>query len=226
MNALHAAATAGVAKFLLISSDKACAPSNAYGVSKAMAEWLTVGFNAYGYPRGLRSSVVRYGNVLGSRGSVIHLWRDHPGPLPITDTRMTRFLITMPQAVGLVEAVLDAMEGGEIFVPRLPSALMWDVARAMRGAGMPVTVTGLRPGGEKLHEVLLTEQESLRSVDIGEYITAIMPFNVSWRSDKFYRDSDLYPTQTLFEGERTSAVPGLSIEKIAELLKAIPTEGV
>src|SRR5574342_127185 len=112
-NVLQAALSTGVPKTLVISSDKACQPINAYGASKFAAESLTVSFNQYGYPQGCRASVVRYGNVLGSRGSVIHAWRQQD-PIRLTHHDMTRFIITMPQAVSLVHTILSDMEGGEV----------------------------------------------------------------------------------------------------------------
>ena len=182
-NVLHAARRARVGRVVLVSSDKACYPTNAYGVSKAMAEQLTIGFNVYGYPQGVRSSVVRYGNVLGSRGSVVDLWRaqDARGEaLTITDPEMTRFLLSVDDAVDLIQTALIHMQGGEIFVPQLPAALMIDLARAVVPQAAGHTYTGKRPGGEKLHETLITLEESERTWDLGQ-VSMILPEAHPWR---------------------------------------------
>ena len=219
-NVLEAAISCGVPKVLTISSDKAAYPTNAYGVSKLAAEHLTVSYNTYGAPRGTLSSVVRYGNVLGSRGSVVHAWRNQD-PIRMTDPRMTRFIITMPQAVGLVHACLDAMEGGETFVPRLPAACLLDLAQVVNPDAHRVVV-GVRPGGEKLHETLLTGEEAERSVDLGEYITCVRPHLYPWRISVLHESEP----RTL-DGERTSeGARRLSIEELRGMLKTVPVEGV
>ena len=165
LHVIDAAIAAGVSRVVCISSDKAVAPTNFYGQTKALMEGYAVAANALGQPRGTAISVVRYGNVLGSRGSVVHLWRALVAagqPLGITDARMTRFWITMSQAVELVCTALLRMQGGEIFVPKLSAARMIDVAEAMF-PGYPTVVTGLRAGGEKLAESLLTPEEVTRT---------------------------------------------------------------
>jgi len=178
-NVLQASLSAGVARTLVISSDKACLPANAYGASKFMAEQLAVNFNVYGAPQGCVSSVVRYGNVLGSRGSVVHVWRGQGDTLTLTEPGMTRFILTMPQAVAFVGDVLDCMEGGEVFVPyKLPSATLEDLAHATR-PGAEHHYTGRRPGGEKMHELLLSYEESTRTVEPG----VMLPHTSLWREE-------------------------------------------
>lgn len=181
MNVLAAAAQAECQKVLLVSSDKAVEPLNLYGATKMTAEWLTVTANCYYYPLGLRCSTVRYGNVLGSRGSVVPIWREAVAkgePIQITDDRCTRFIITMQGAVDLVLGALADMCGGEIFVPMLPAARILDLAEAV-APGCPRFVTGLRAGGEKLHESLLNPDETLRTVENGgRYI--VQPAYRSW----------------------------------------------
>jgi UDP-N-acetylglucosamine 4,6-dehydratase len=160
------AARGQVAQCLLISSDKACYATNAYGVSKAYAEHLFTAFNVYGIPQGTASSVVRYGNVLGSRGSVIPLWRAQLAqglPLTLTDPRMTRFLIDFARAIQMIDTALAEMRGGEIFVPRLKAAAIVHLANVVQPLPGPRAFTGLRPGGEKLHETLLTDEEYERA---------------------------------------------------------------
>ena len=221
-NVLQAALTNHVPKVLLISSDKACYPINAYGASKFAAESLTVSFNTYGHPQGTRASAVRYGNVLGSRGSVIHVWRNQLArgkTLTVTHPDMTRFIITMTQAVALVHACLDSMEGGEVFVPRLPAAKLMDIAQAM--AAGPVSVTGLRPGGEKLYETMLTEEESHRSVDVG-FISLIKPHLHPWIERPTWEDEP----RTLDGERRSDTARMLTVEKLREMISQVPEEGV
>lgn len=219
-NVLEAAIGCRVGRVLLVSTDKACYPTNAYGVSKLAAEHLTVSYNTYGVPQGTRSAVVRYGNVVGSRGSVVHVWRGQD-TLTLTDPRMTRFLITMPDATRLVRACLDAMQGGETFVPRLPAARVLHLAEAVKPEA-PRVVTGVRPGGEKLHETLLTEEEAGRSVDLGPYLTCVRPHLSPWRKDPLYETEP-----RTRDGERTSdKAPQLSVEQLREMLATVPEEGV
>lgn len=164
-NVIQAAASSGVKKLILISSDKAVHPQNIYGATKLMGEYLAVAANAWTQARGLAVSVCRYGNVLGSRGSVVDLWRQaatEGKPLRLTDDRMTRFWITLEQAVAFILDSAEHMVGGEIFLPIIPSARLIDLAEAV-APGHPVEVVGLRPGGEKLHERLLTDEETSRA---------------------------------------------------------------
>jgi UDP-N-acetylglucosamine 4,6-dehydratase len=181
---IRAATAAGVARVLLVSSDKAVAPANMYGASKLMAEYVAVSMNATSYPRGTAISVLRYGNVLGSRGSVVHTWRRQAatgGPLAMTDARMTRFVLTLGQAVGFALRALALMDGGEIFVPVLPSARLTDLAEAV-APGVATTAVGLRPGGEKLAEALLAGDEPARTRRRDEFYVVIPPV-CSWRAD-------------------------------------------
>ena len=169
-NVISAAMRAKVKKVLLISSDKAVEPQNIYGATKMTAEWLAVMSNVYTYPQGTKVSAVRYGNVIGSRGSVVELWQAavaNGEPLQLTDDRCTRFWITLAQAVQLVMTALEQMDGGEIFVPVLPSMKLTDLAEAIAPSPYPRFVTSLRPGGEKLHETLLNQDEVQRTVLAG-----------------------------------------------------------
>jgi UDP-N-acetylglucosamine 4,6-dehydratase len=219
-NVLQAALSARVPKVLVISSDKACHPINAYGASKFAAEALTVSFNQYGYPQGTKASAVRYGNVLGSRGSVVHHWLG--GGSDLTHPDMTRFIITMPQAVGLVHAALDAMEGGEVFVPRLPAARMIDLYQACAGTEASYRYVGLRPGGEKMHETLLTEEEAQRSRDLGDYVSIIEPHLTPWTKTPHWAEE----SRTLDGERRSDTARKLSVEQLREMVKTVPEEGV
>ena len=166
MNVIEAAIERGVKKVLVISSDKAVEAANIYGATKACAEHYGTSSNNFS-PRGRTAvSVVRYGNVLTSTGSVYWIFKkqmEDDVPFTITDVNMTRFALMMPDAVRFVRRCADMMRGGEIFVPRLPSLYVKDMASAM-DAGRPIEEIGLRPGGEKLGEVLISEQEACRTV--------------------------------------------------------------
>ena len=163
VNAIWAAKEAGVKRLLLISSDKAVHATNLYGATKFAAECYATQSNSYTYPAGLRVACTRYGNVLGSRGSVLEIWSRIAGvtPIPITHPQMTRFVITQTDAVDFILRSLKLMQGGEIFVPRLKAMRIADLATALY-PGREVTLTGLRPGGEKLHEVLISDEEQGR----------------------------------------------------------------
>lgn len=167
-NVIDAALERSVERILMISTDKAVAPANTYGCSKALAERIAIQGNSYAGGKGTKFSVCRYGNVVGSRGSVVPVFRQQAlnGRITITDTRMTRFWITLPQAFDLVEYALTNMTGGEVFVPKLPSMKVVDLARAISPDAEMVT-SGIRPG-EKLHEALLSDEEATRTLDAGE----------------------------------------------------------
>lgn len=170
-NVIEAAKAAGVQKVVLISSDKAVRAENVYGVSKAMAEWLATSSNSRTFCRGLRVGAVRYGNVLGSTGSVLPIWRaacERGEPIVISAPSMTRFWITMPQAVDLVLNAVANLRGGEIVVPKLPCADLQTVAEACQleyGQASQVIYSGVRQGGEKFHEELLSAAEVARAVE-------------------------------------------------------------
>lgn len=168
-NVVDSAIDVGVPKVLALSTDKAVNPVNLYGATKLCAEKIFVQGNAYAAQSSTRMACVRYGNVVGSRGSVVPLFRaqaSEEGRLTITDERMTRFWITLDQAVDLVLYGLEHMSGGEIFIPKIPSMRVTELAEAV-APGIPHEITGIRPG-EKIHETLLTADESRHSVDAGD----------------------------------------------------------
>ncbi len=183
-NVIDAAIDAGVKKVVALSTDKAVNPVNLYGATKLCAEKLFVQGNAYSGGREPRFSCVRYGNVIGSRGSVIPLFKEQKenGKITITDQRMTRFWITLDQAVDLVVLALTHMQGGEIFVPRIPSMRIVDMAKAV-APNCAIEEIGIRPG-EKLHEVLVTEEEGRNTVSYnGIYV--VMPQFSWWKRDNY-----------------------------------------
>lgn len=168
-NLVEACIDMGVRQMIALSTDKAAAPINLYGATKLCSDKLVVAANNYFGSAELRSSVVRYGNVMGSRGSVIpfFLAKAKEGVLPITDPAMTRFNITLQEGVDMVFWALEHALGGEIFVPKIPSYRITDVAEAI-GPGCRQEVVGIRPG-EKIHEEMITESDSLATVDLGTY---------------------------------------------------------
>jgi len=164
-NVIQASLEAGVKKVVALSTDKASSPVNLYGATKLTADKLFISSNHYAVDGGTRFSVVRYGNVMGSRGSVIPFFRKIAAegrPLPITDRRMTRFWITLPQAVQFVIDSFADMSGGELYVPRIPSMLVTDLAEAV-APGMEQVEIGIRPG-EKMHEEMISTEDARRTV--------------------------------------------------------------
>ena len=168
-NIIDAAIDREVAKVVALSTDKASSPINLYGATKLVSDKLFVAGNAYVGPHRTKFSVVRYGNVLGSRGSIVPLFRKlaATGRLPITDERMTRFWITLDDAVQLVFKAFEAMEGGEIFVPKIPSMRVTDMAAAIAPEA-EIDIIGIRPG-EKLHEEMISLHDARRTRDRGDH---------------------------------------------------------
>ena len=164
-NVIQASIDAGVTKVVALSTDKASSPVNLYGATKLTADKLFISSNHYAVAGGTRFSVVRYGNVMGSRGSVIPYFRrlaEAGEALPITDLRMTRFWITLPQAVDFVIDSFSDMAGGELYVPRIPSMRVVDLAEAI-APNHPTVEVGVRPG-EKLHEQMISSEDAARTV--------------------------------------------------------------
>ena len=170
-NVIHAAIATGVQKVIALSTDKAANPINLYGATKLASDKLFIAANNMVGSRDTRFSVVRYGNVVGSRGSVVPFFRkiiaEGAKSLPITDTRMTRFWITLPQGVEFVIKSLFRMHGGEIFVPRIPSSLITDLATAL-APNLDQNVIGIRPG-EKLHEVMCPSDDAHLTLEFSDY---------------------------------------------------------
>ncbi len=178
-NVLEAALDAGVSKVLALSTDKAVSPANLYGGTKLVAEKLVIQSNAYAAGTATRYSCVRYGNVVGSRGSVVPLFlkQRQSGRITITDDRMTRFWLSLEQGVHFVMNCIEQMEGGEVFVPKIPSTKVVDLARAI-APDAQIDVIGIRPG-EKLHEDLLSTDEARHSIELDQ-MYVIQPAEASW----------------------------------------------
>lgn len=179
-NVIDAAIESGVKKVVALSTDKASSPINLYGATKLTADKLFVAANNYSKATGTALAVVRYGNVMGSRGSVIPFFKELAAKgesLPITDERMTRFWITLPQAVQFVVDSFDSMVGGELYVPRIPSMRILDLVEAVAPGSKTHTV-GIRPG-EKLHEEMISEDDSRRTLLLKDRYV-ILPTIAEW----------------------------------------------
>ena len=173
-NVINAALQCGVSNVVALSTDKACAPINLYGATKLASDKLFAAANNIKGSKDIRFSVVRYGNVMGSRGSVIPFFmkKKEDGVLPITHEEMTRFNISLQDGVNMVMYALENHLGGEIFIPKIPSYKILDIAKAV-APKCGTKVVGIRPG-EKLHEEMITDTDSLNTIDLGKYY-AILP---------------------------------------------------
>jgi len=182
MNLIDACIDQGVKRVIALSTDKASSPANLYGATKLTSDKLFIAGNSYSAGRNTRFGVVRYGNVMGSRGSVIPFFLSlvDKGVLPITDVRMTRFMITLEQGVDLVWQAFKDMVGGEIYVKKIPSMKMTDVARAI-APNASHEIVGIRPG-EKLHEQMIGIEDALYTFEYADYYK-ILPSIHNWSQD-------------------------------------------
>ena len=189
-NVVAAAIENEVPRVIQLSTDKAVNPVNLYGATKLAAEKIVTQANSYAANRDARFANVRYGNVVGSRGSVVPIFLEQAktGTFTITDERMTRFWITLPQAVDFVLSCLRIMEGGEVFVPKIPSMRVTDIAQAINPDAERI-ITGIRPG-EKLHEVMVTEDEARHTQELEDRY-AIVPEFPLWRSEPYTHGESL-----------------------------------
>lgn len=217
-NIIEAAMACGVKQVVALSTDKAAAPINLYGATKLCSDKLFVAANNFRGKRDLKLSVVRYGNVMGSRGSVIpfFLERKKTGVLPITDERMTRFNITLEEGVDLVLYALQNMWGGEIFVPKIPSYRILDLAEAI-GPECRREIVGIRPG-EKVHEEMITETDAMITVEFKNYFV-ILPSTPLWDTQKFMDafGGKLCPLEFRYSSGMNT--DWLTIEQIRTLIK-------
>ena len=184
-NVIDAAINQGVRRILALSTDKAVNPINLYGATKLCAEKMFVQANAYAGAQNTRFSCARYGNVVGSRGSVVPIFLEQRtrGKVTVTDPRMTRFWITLEQGVRFVVRGLEQMHGGEIFVPKIPSMKLVEMAEAL-APGCEVEYVGIRPG-EKLHEVLVSEDEARNTLELDDMFV-IQPVHSWWRKENWH----------------------------------------
>jgi UDP-N-acetylglucosamine 4,6-dehydratase len=221
-NVVQAAIRTGVEKVVALSTDKAASPINLYGASKLASDKIFVAGNNMAGGMGTRFSVVRYGNVLGSRGSVVPLFRrliaERAADLPITDARMTRFWITLDQGINFVLSSVALMQGGEIFVPKIPSSTVTALALAI-APDMPHRNVGIRPG-EKLHEEMITEDDARTTLALDDrYI--IQPAWQSWgEGDNPAVYPDSRPVKPGFAFSSSDNDEVASVEDLRALLKA------
>jgi len=217
-NIINAALDSGVKKVVALSTDKAAAPINLYGATKLCSDKLFVAANNMRGKRDIKFSVVRYGNVMGSRGSVIpfFLEKRKSGVLPITDERMTRFNISLEQGVDLVLHAIESAWGGEIFVPKIPSYKITDVAKAI-GPDCKHEVIGIRPG-EKIHEEMITESDSFYTIDIGRYYV-IIPQTPQWSVEEYLQKHNGENVPIGFKYNSLTNNEWLSVDQLKELIK-------
>jgi len=217
-NVIEAAMTTGVSRVVALSTDKAAAPINLYGATKLCSDKLFTAANQFKGKRDLLLSVVRYGNVMGSRGSVIpfFLKERHTGFLPITDERMTRFNITLEEGVKLVFFAIQSMWGGEIFVPKIPSYRIMDVATAI-APECTINITGVRPG-EKIHEEMITETDALNAVEFENYFVILPSFNPGWSISDFTKQFGGKHCSEGFRYNSGSNTDWLTVEEIRTLI--------
>jgi UDP-N-acetylglucosamine 4,6-dehydratase len=184
-NVIHAALACGVSDVVALSTDKACAPINLYGATKLASDKLFSAANNIRGSKDIRFSIVRYGNVMGSRGSVIPFFMDKKseGILPITHDEMTRFNISLQDGVDLVMFAIGNHLGGEIFVPKIPSYKIMDIAEAI-APDCKTRIVGIRPG-EKLHEEMITESDSLNTIDLGSYYAILPSVSYTYEYDEY-----------------------------------------
>jgi UDP-N-acetylglucosamine 4,6-dehydratase len=219
-NVVKAALRTGVSKVVALSTDKAASPINLYGASKLAADKIMVAANNLSGVDGARFSIVRYGNVIGSRGSVVPLFqqlvRQGAKALPITDPRMTRFWITLEQGVSFVLSCLALMVGGEIFVPKIPSMRIIDVARSL-APQIPQDIIGIRPG-EKIHEVMITEDDARATVELDDRFV-ILPTIPDW-DDGHLRAAGAKPVPDGFRYSSDANGEWLDDAEMFELIKS------
>jgi len=186
-NVIQAALQCGVKDVVALSTDKACAPINLYGATKLVSDKLFTAANNIRGSKKIRFSVVRYGNVMGSRGSVIpfFLKKKNDGTLPITHEEMTRFNISLQDGVDMVMYALENHLGGEIFVPKIPSYKILDVANAI-APDCKMEIVGIRPG-EKLHEEMITDTDSLNTIDLGIYYAILPSISFTYTEEDFMK---------------------------------------
>ena len=216
-NVIEACLDAGVKRVVALSTDKAAAPINLYGATKLCSDKLLTAANNVRGPRDVRFSVVRYGNVMGSRGSVIPFFmeRAKTGVLPITDPAMTRFNITLQEGVDMVLWALENALGGEIFVPKIPSYRITDVATAI-GPDCRQEIIGVRPG-EKIHEEMITSSDSFNTVELGRYY-AILPSAGEHSVESYCSERGARPVPMGYAYNSGSNPDFLSVPQLRELI--------
>ena len=217
-NVVHACLETTVQRVVALSTDKACAPINLYGATKLTSDKLFVAANNIRGNNPIRFSVVRYGNVMGSNGSVIPFFikKKKEGKLPITDPNMTSNNISLTEGVEMVIHALEHAWGGEIFVPKIPSYRITDVATAV-GPDCEQVIVGIRPG-EKVHEEMITSSDSFYTYDLGKYYT-IIPSTHNWKLDEFIKEFNAKIVQPGFSYNSGENTEWETVETLRELIR-------
>jgi len=217
-NVIEAAIASGVKQVVALSTDKAAAPINLYGATKLCSDKLFTAANLFRGKRDLNFSVVRYGNVMGSRGSVIPFFLNErrKGIIPITDEKMTRFNISLEDGVNLVYFAIQHMWGGEIFVPKIPSYRITELAEAL-APNCRIEHVGVRPG-EKIHEEMITETDALNTVEFDKYFV-IMPSYPTWDLEKYVKTYNGKPCPQGFRYNSGENSDWLSVDQIREMVR-------
>ncbi len=218
-NVIRASLESEVKRVVALSTDKACAPVNLYGATKLTSDKLFISANNIKGSKDIRFSVVRYGNVMGSNGSVIPFFmkRKKEGVLPITDPNMTRFNISLDEGVTMVLYALEHAWGGELYVPKIPSYKIMDVAEAI-GPECKKEIVGIRPG-EKVHEEMITSSDSFTTYDLGKYYV-ILPHVPVWDLQKFISQFHAVKVQEGFNYSSGKNTEWLNVKQIQDLIKA------
>ena len=218
-NIIETAIDRNVKKVVALSTDKACSPINLYGATKLCSDKLFISGNAYAGRHETKFTVVRYGNVAGSRGSVIpffaNLIKSGAKELPITDERMTRFWLKLEEAVEMVLTALNTMKGGELFVRKIPSIKMTDLAKAM--ANLPIKIIGIRPG-EKIHEMMISADDARNTIEFEQYYI-IQPDFEWWQQKKLHSNGKKVSEN--FEYTSGNNTQWLTIKQMQKLIQEL-----
>ena len=217
-NVIQAALHCGVSDVVALSTDKACAPINLYGATKLASDKLFAAANNIRGSKDIRFSVVRYGNVMGSRGSVIPFFmkKKEEGLLPITHEEMTRFNISLQDGVNMVMYALENHLGGEIFIPKIPSYKILDIAQAI-APECETKVVGIRPG-EKLHEEMITDTDSLNTIDLGKYYAILPSVSFTYTEDEYMKHHKAVKVPFGFKYNSGTNTEWETIEGLRELI--------
>lgn len=218
-NVINAALQCGVEDVVALSTDKACAPINLYGATKLASDKLFAAANNIKGSKDIRFSVVRYGNVMGSRGSVIPFFmkKKEEGVLPVTHEEMTRFNISLQDGVNMVMYALENHLGGEIFIPKIPSYRILDIAEAV-APGIKTEIVGIRPG-EKLHEEMITDTDSLNTIDLGKYYAILPSVSFSYTEDEYLAHHKAKKVPFGFKYNSGTNTEWETVESLRELIK-------
>ena len=217
-NVINAALSTNVERVVALSTDKACAPINLYGATKLTSDKLFVAANNITGFNNIRFSVVRYGNVMGSNGSVMPFFMNlkESGILPITEPNMTRFNISLIEGVKMVMYALENAWGGELYVPKIPSYKIVDVASAI-GPNCKQEIIGIRPG-EKIHEEMITASDSYSTYDLGDYYV-ILPLQTKWKLNDFIKEFNAKKVPEGFSYNSKYNENFLSVQELKDLIK-------